>query len=151
MGTAAASAGAAGPSRDYGLDGAADGLSRSTPRHADDTTKRPSGSGPTRESDARDSEPDYLLRPTRQGPGCSRNLFYGQRTNHVQSGAYSKGEADTFLPNDIFDRFGVFACRAPARALTTHTAQPVRACRAARRHCHSRARHTGAVASRRGG
>ena len=27
------------------------------------------GSGPTRQSDDRDSEPDYLLRPTRHGPG----------------------------------------------------------------------------------
>ena len=27
------------------------------------------GSGPTRQSDVRDSEPDYLLRPTRHGPG----------------------------------------------------------------------------------
>ena len=27
------------------------------------------GSGPTRQSDERDSEPDYLLRPTRHGPG----------------------------------------------------------------------------------
>jgi hypothetical protein len=37
------SAEAAVPSRDYGPDGAADGLSRSTPRQADDTTTRPSG------------------------------------------------------------------------------------------------------------
>jgi hypothetical protein len=56
MGTAATSAGAAGPSRDYGQDGAADGLSRNAPLHAYDTT---TGSGPTRQSDARDSEPDY--------------------------------------------------------------------------------------------
>ena len=27
------------------------------------------GSGPTRQSDDRDSEPDYLLRPTMHGPG----------------------------------------------------------------------------------
>ena len=27
------------------------------------------GSGPTRQSDDRDSEPDFLLRPTRHGPG----------------------------------------------------------------------------------
>ena len=27
------------------------------------------GSGPTPQSDDRDSEPDYLLRPTRHGPG----------------------------------------------------------------------------------
>ena len=69
MGTAAATAGAAGPFRDYGPDGAAGRLSRSTPRQADDTTTRPSGSGPTRQSDVWDSEPDYLLCPTRHGPG----------------------------------------------------------------------------------
>ena len=40
MGTAADTAGAAGPSRDYGQDGAADGpgLSCSTLQHAEDTT-----------------------------------------------------------------------------------------------------------------
>ena len=46
-------------------DGAADGLSRihCTPRQADDTTTRPSesGSGSTRQSDVRDSEPDPAL------------------------------------------------------------------------------------------
>ena len=68
--TAAASAGAAGPFREYGPDAAAGGLCRSTPRQADDTTvtTRPSGSGPTRQSNDRDSELDYLLRPTRHGP-----------------------------------------------------------------------------------
>jgi hypothetical protein len=60
-GTATESGGAAGPSRDYGLDGAAAGLSRSTQRHADDTTTRPSWSGPTRQSDARDTESSYYL------------------------------------------------------------------------------------------
>jgi hypothetical protein len=40
---AADATGAAAPSRDYGPDGAADGLSRSTPRQRDDTTTRPSG------------------------------------------------------------------------------------------------------------
>ena len=42
MGTAVASAGAAGPSEGlrYGPDRAAGGLSRSTPRRADDTTTR---------------------------------------------------------------------------------------------------------------
>ena len=69
MGTATASAGAAGPFRDYGQDGAAGGSSLSTLRQADDTTTRPSGSGPTRQSDVRDSEPDHLLRPTRHGQG----------------------------------------------------------------------------------
>ncbi len=60
MGTADATAGTAGPSRDYGSDGGVDGLSWSTPLHADDTTSRPPRSGPTRQSDARVSEPDYL-------------------------------------------------------------------------------------------
>ena len=65
-------------SRDYGPDGAAGGLSRSTPRQVDDTTTRPSGSGPTRQSDDRDSEPDCLLRPTRHGPGSSDLIVFGQ-------------------------------------------------------------------------
>ncbi len=59
MGTTAAFARAAGPFRDYGQDGAADALSLSTPRHADDLTTLPAWGGPTRQSDARDSEPDY--------------------------------------------------------------------------------------------
>ena len=62
MGTAAASAGAAGPFRDYGPDGAAGGLSQSTQRQADDTTTRPSWGWPTRQSDVPDSEPDYFVR-----------------------------------------------------------------------------------------
>ena len=85
MGTAAASAGAALPPqdlpRDYGPDGAAGGLSRSTQRRADDTTTRrwhtTFGSGPTRQSDDRDSEPDYLLCPTRHGPGTIYNSGKG--------------------------------------------------------------------------
>ncbi len=63
MGTAAASTGAAGPFRDYGPDEPADGLSQGTLRHADDMTTRPSGSGPTRQSDSRDSEPVYMPWP----------------------------------------------------------------------------------------
>jgi hypothetical protein len=69
MGTAAATVGAAGSFEDYGSDGAAGGLSQSTPWHADDMTTRPLRSGPTRQSDAWDSEPDYLLWPTRHGLG----------------------------------------------------------------------------------
>ena len=61
----------------YGPDGAAGGLSRSTPRRADDTTTRPSGAGPTRQSDDRDSEPDYLLCPTMHGPGTIYNSGKG--------------------------------------------------------------------------
>jgi hypothetical protein len=43
---------------------------RHLPLH--DTTTRPRPEpGPTRQSDARDSEPDYLLWPTRHGPGLA--------------------------------------------------------------------------------
>ncbi len=59
MGTAAATARAAGPSQD--LMEQRGRLSRSTPRHADDTTTRPTGNWLMHQSDARDSEPDYLL------------------------------------------------------------------------------------------
>ena len=74
--------------RDYGPDGAAGGLSRSTPPQADDTTTRPSGSGPTRQSYDWDSELDYLLRPTRHGPGgtlldYSALLFRAQVTEYT--------------------------------------------------------------------
>ena len=61
MGTAAATARAAVPSRDYGPDRAAGGLRRSTLWKADDTTKRPSASWPTRQSDARVSEPRFAM------------------------------------------------------------------------------------------
>ena len=35
------------------------------------------GSGPTRQSDDRDSEPDYLLRPTKHWPGMIYNSGNG--------------------------------------------------------------------------
>ncbi len=57
---------------DCGPDGDADGLCRSTPRHAEDSTTRPSGTriGPTRQSDARDSESSSICQGlTRSGPG----------------------------------------------------------------------------------
>ncbi len=86
MGTTAASAGAAGPSGDYGPDGAADRLCRSTQQHADDTT--------TRQSDARDSESVYL--PTSDKAlalNYSVSLFI-QRSPHKSVG--TKGfEKDT--------------------------------------------------------
>ena len=69
MGTAAASAGAQGPSEGLraGLSSGRTKLeyTAASGRH-DHATSR---SGPTRQSDERDSEPDYLLRPTRHGPG----------------------------------------------------------------------------------
>ena len=69
MGTAAASAGAAGPSE--GLR-AGRSSGRTKPEYPAAGGRRDHatfGSGPTRQSDDRDSEPDYLLRPTRHGPG----------------------------------------------------------------------------------
>ncbi len=55
--------------RDYGPDGSAVGLCRSTPRHADNWTTRPSGSGPTRRPDALDSKLSYYMPTDRQGMG----------------------------------------------------------------------------------
>ena len=77
MGTAAASAGAAGPS-----EGLRAGLSsgRTKPEYTAASGRHDHatfGSGPTRQSDDRDSEPDYLLRPTRHGPGTIYNSGKG--------------------------------------------------------------------------
>ncbi len=53
-----------------GPDGAADGLCRSTPRQADDSTTQPSWSRLTRQSDARDSMSSSICQcPTKPGPG----------------------------------------------------------------------------------
>ena len=105
MVTAAASAGAAGPFE--GLRTERSSLrGRSKPeypvaggRHDHATF----GSGPTHQSDDRDSEPDYLLRPTRHGPGgtlfdCSAFLFGAQVTDIGQDLRDSKG----WSSNDIF-------------------------------------------------
>ena len=77
MGTAAASAGAAGPSEGLRA-GWSSGRTRpeytaASGRHDHATF----GSGPTRQSDDRDSEPDYLLCPTRHGPGTIYNSGKG--------------------------------------------------------------------------
>ena len=64
MGTAAASAGAAGPSE--GLR-AGRSCGRTKPEYTAPSGRH--GSGPTRQSDDRDSVLDYLLRPMRHGPG----------------------------------------------------------------------------------
>jgi hypothetical protein len=61
--------------RDYFWpDGDADGLCWSTQRHADDSTTRPFGSGPTRQSDARDSKLSHCMPTNRQGTGRRRVL-----------------------------------------------------------------------------
>ena len=71
MGTAAASARAAGPSQGLRA-GRSSGRTKpeytaASGRHDHATF----GSGPTRQSDDRDLEPDYLLHPTRHGPGMT--------------------------------------------------------------------------------
>ena len=77
MGTAAASAGAAGPS-ETPLAGRSSGQTKqeytaASGRHDHATF----GSWPTRQSDDRDSEPDYLLRLTRHGLGMNYNSGKG--------------------------------------------------------------------------
>ena len=72
--SAAASAGAAGPSE--GLR-AGRSSGRTKPECSAASGPRDYGSGPIRQSDDRDSEPDYLLRPTRHGPGMIYNSGSG--------------------------------------------------------------------------
>ena len=74
MGTAAASAGAAGPSE--GLR-AGRSSGRTKLEYPAASGPRDYGSGPTRQSDDRDSEPDYLLHPTRRGPDIFCNSGKG--------------------------------------------------------------------------
>ena len=77
MGTAAASAGAAGPSE--GLR-AGRSSGRTKPEYTAARRYHATfGSGPMRQSDDRDSEPDYLLRPTRHGPDgiCNDHFLSG--------------------------------------------------------------------------
>ena len=69
MGTAAASAGAAGPSEGLRTERSS---GQTKPEYTAASGRRDHatfGNGPIRQSDDRDSEPDYLLRPTRHGPG----------------------------------------------------------------------------------
>jgi hypothetical protein len=71
-------------------DGAADGLSWSIPRHADDLTTRPFGSGPTRQSDAQDTKSRSTCQlPTRPGPGTMLNYsgsIFRRRSPHRRLG-----------------------------------------------------------------
>ena len=54
------------------------------------------GSGPMRQSDDRDSEPDYLLRPTRQGPGGTL----------LDSGGFMFRAQVTYIGQDLRDSKG---------------------------------------------
>ena len=80
MGTTTVSAGAAGPSE--GLR-AGRSSGRTEPEYTAASGRHDHatfGSGLTRQSDDRDSDSDYLLRPTRHGPGMIYNsgkgIFY---------------------------------------------------------------------------
>ena len=89
MGTAAASAGAAGPSEGLRAGRSSGRTKPYTPasgRHDHATF----GSGPTRQSDDWDSEPDYLLRPTRHGLGGTL-LDYSAFSFRVQVTEYTVG------------------------------------------------------------
>ena len=77
MGTAAASAGAAGP-RDYGPGGAAGRLKQEYTAASGRHDHEAFGSGPTRQSDDRDSEPDYLLGPTSKQLDCQLPRLFTQ-------------------------------------------------------------------------
>ena len=91
MGTAAASAGAAGPVEGLRTERS---RGRSKPEYPVAGGRRDHatfGSGPTRQSDVRDSEPDYLLRPTRHG----------------QSMIYNSGKGSFYLTANAKKRFGL--------------------------------------------
>ena len=100
MGTAAASAGAAGPSEGLRA-GRSSGLTKqeytaSSGRHNHATFR----SWLTRQSDDLDSEPDYLLRPTRHWPGGTlpiiAHLVLVRRSLENQLGSkHSKEDAAT--------------------------------------------------------
>ena len=85
MGTAAASAGAAGPFQGLRAGRSSGRTKQEYPAAGGRRDQATFGSGPMRQSDERDSEPDYLLRPTRHGPcdtllDCSAFPFSAQVT-----------------------------------------------------------------------
>ena len=77
MGTAAASAGAAGPSEGLRAGRSSGRTQLEYPAASGRHDHATSGSGPMRQSDDLDSEPDYLLRLTRHGPGIIYNAGKG--------------------------------------------------------------------------
>ena len=90
MGTAAASAGAAGLS---------EGRTKlEYPAASGRRYRATFGSGPTPQSDDRDSEPDYLLRPMRHGQGGTLHdftvfLFSAGQLTELETAAYSNETA----------------------------------------------------------
>ena len=77
MGTAAASAGAAGPSQGLRAVWSSEGTKPEYPAASGRHDHATFGSGPTCQSDDRDSVPDNLLGPTRHGPGTIYNSGKG--------------------------------------------------------------------------
>ena len=103
MGTATASA-AAGPSE--GLR-AGRSSGRTKPEYTAASGRRDHatfGSGPTRQSDERDSEPDYLLRPTRHGPRGTLRDYIAVRFNVRQS---AHRVQDDIRLNPLNDNFAI--------------------------------------------
>ena len=100
MGTAAASAGAAGPSEGLRA-GRSSGRTKpeytaASGRHDHATF----GSGPTCQSDDRDSEPDYLLCPTRHGPGTIYNS--GKGSSHLTTNCLDIRSEGVLLPAPLY-------------------------------------------------
>ena len=77
MGTAAASAGAAGPSQGLRAGRSSGRTEAGVPLGDGRRDHATFGGRTTRQSDDRDSEPDYLLHPTRHGPGIFCNSGKG--------------------------------------------------------------------------
>ena len=73
MDTAAASARAAGPSEGLRAGRSSGRTKPEFPAASGQHDRATFGSGPKRQSDDRDSAPDYLLRPTRHGLGMIYN------------------------------------------------------------------------------
>ena len=91
MGTAAASAGAAGPFQGLQSERSSGRTKQEYPVASGRHDHATFGCGPTRQSGDRDSEPDYLLRPTRHGPGM----------------IYSSGKGSFYLTANAKRRFGL--------------------------------------------
>ena len=77
MGTAAASAGVTGPSEGLRAGRSSGRTKPEFPAASGQHDRATFGSGPKRQSDDRDSAPDYLLRPTRHGLGMIYNFGKG--------------------------------------------------------------------------
>ena len=91
-------------------------------------TTRPSGAGPTRQSDDRDSEPDYLLRPTRHGPGTiydsGKDSFYLTINGGAVLDWKDTNHQRFFLSNGIFSDYPL-RIRIVLKGIVASAAHPV--------------------------